>query len=330
MTTRKAAFLLSTLWLAWSAVSAAQDVLRVDVELVNLVATVSDAEGRYVTGLEASDFIVEDESRPQQIAHFSEDTDIPVTIGIALDTSGSMSERMRTALIALDRFVESLHPDDEIIVTTFSSGVKLVEEMGSGREGLPGSLSRVEVSGGTALYDAVADIIGRVQAGRHDKRAVIVLTDGADTLSDLRLNDVLQSVRSHEVLVYALGIDTLQFADPDEHVRFEWPLSPIPGLSGVRRPRWTDAPVDQTVLESFAQASGGQAYLVSGTWTDGIQEEVDRVLDEVAAELRSQYTLGYYPTSPRDGRFHPIRVSVAGQEDYTVRTRNGYLSPDPR
>jgi Ca-activated chloride channel homolog len=327
---RKTAFLLGALWLSWSAVSRAQDVLRVDVELVNLVATVTDAEGRYVTGLEASDFVVEDERELQQVTHFSEDTDIPVTIGITLDTSGSMAERMRTALVALDRFVESLHPDDEIIVTTFSSGVKVVEKMGSGREGLPESLSRVEVAGGTALYDAVADIIDRVQAGRHDKRAVVVLTDGADTLSDLRLNEVLQKVRSHEVLVYALGIDTLEFADADEHVRFDWPLSSIPGLSGVRTPRWRDAPVDQTVLESFARASGGQAYLVSGTWTDGIQEEVDQVLDEVAAELRSQYTIGYYPTSPRDGRFHPIRVRVAGREDYTVRTRNGYLSPDPR
>lgn len=314
--------------LLFAATVRGQETLRVDVDLVTVVATVTDAEGHYVGGLGAEDFVVEDGGVPQQIAYFSEDTDIPVTMGIALDTSGSMVERMRTALTALDRFIEALHPDDEIFVSTFSSRVSVIENLTADRNDLSDALLRVDVGGGTALYDAVADSIERVQNGRHDKRVVVVLTDGSDTTSDLRLSDVLGRIRSAEVLVYAMGIDTLHFAEESDHVRFQWPLTPIPGITGARAPRWTEQPVDVQVLESFAQASGGKAYLVSGTWTDGIQEDVDKVLDEVAAELRNQYTLSYYPSAPRDGRFHPIRIRVKDSND-TVRSRNGYQSPAP-
>jgi VWFA-related protein len=310
-----------------AALPAAQ--LEVDVELVTLVATVTDAEGNYVPGLTAEDFTIADNGQTQGIAHFSEDTDIPVSLGIALDTSGSMAERMRTALAALDSFIESLHPDDEIFVTTFSDRVRLVEDLTSDREDLSEGLTRVEAAGGTALYDAVVDSLERVRAGGHDKRAVLVLTDGSDTTSDMRLPDALEAVRRAEVLVYGLGIDTLRYADPAEHVEFQWPLTPIqiPGVTGTRRRgRFTDEPVELDVLESLADASGGKAWLVSGTWTNG-SGEVDAVLDEVASELRSQYTLGYYPSSPSDGRFHEIRVTV-GNADYTVRTRSGYQSPD--
>jgi Ca-activated chloride channel family protein len=301
--------LLLALILAAAAAATSAPQLEVDVELVTLVATVTDADGNYVPGLRAEDFRIEDNGVPQGIAHFSEDTDIPVTLGVALDTSGSMVERMRTALAALDRFIGSLHPDDEIFVTTFSNRVRLVEDLTTDREELSDGLLRVEAAGGTALYDAVADSLGRVQTGRHDKRAVLVLTDGSDTTSDLRLEDALEAVRRAEVLVYGLGIDTLRFADPAEHVEFRWPLTPIPGIAGVRRRGFTDEAVDLGVLESLAGASGGKAWLVSGTWTNGVGE-VDAVLDEVASELRNQYTLGYYPSSARDGRFHQLEVSL--------------------
>jgi len=305
----------------------AQDTLRVEVELVNIVATVTDREGRYVQALGAGDFQVEDNGVVQEITHFSEDTDIPISLGIVLDTSGSMVDRMRTAITALDRFVDSLHPDDEIFVTTFSNDVRLIEDLSPNRQELPPTLLSVDVSGGTALYDGIADSIARVQKGAHDKRAVIVLTDGSDTASDLSMGKALEVVRGAEVLIYALGIDALRFADEVDHVQFEWPLSPIPGVSGVRAPAWTDLPVDRQVLESFATASGGKAFLVSGTWTGGPEKEIDSILDEVAAELRSQYTLGYYPSQPRDGRYHEVRVHVTGGQ--TVRTRSGYRSPAP-
>jgi Ca-activated chloride channel family protein len=320
---------LAAMLLTVAHASPGQDTLRVDVGMVSLVATVTNGEGAYVQGLDDADFIVEDNGVPQEIAHFSEDTTRPVSLGIALDTSGSMVGRMRTALRALNRFVDALQPDDEIVVTTFSRRVSLVEGLTADRERLSRALGDVDVAGGTALYDAVVDSIGRVQTGTHAKRAVVVLTDGADTLSETGLSDTLEEVRRAEVLVYALGIDTVRFADDSDHVRFDWPLTPIPGLPDLQAPSWTDDPVDLQVLEALARASGGKAFLVSGTWTDGTDAQIDAVLDEVAAELRSQYTLSYYPSEPADGRVHQLRVRIPGT-DYTVRTRSSYRSPDPR
>ena len=318
----------ASLLLTAAAPGSAQDTLRVDVGLVNIVATVTDSEGRYVQELRSEHFVIEDDGVVQEITHFSEDSSMPLSLGIALDTSGSMVQRMRTALDALGRFVNGLHANDEIVVSTFSDGVSFIDGATTERTDWSDALMRVDVAGGTALYDAIVATVRQVQNGEHDKQAVVVLTDGSDTLSDIGLSDALEVIRRSEVLVYALGIDTLQFADDSEHVQFDWPLTAIPGVPGLRAPSWTDDPVDLQVLESFASASGGKAFLVSGTWEDGSDDEINVVLDEVTAELRSQYTLGYYPSAAPDGRLHELSVRVRGV-DYTVRARTTYRSPDP-
>ena len=100
-------------------------------------------------------------------------------------------------------------------------------------------------------------------------------------------------------------------------------------MPGLRAPSWTNEPVDLRILEAFAAASGGDAFLVTSTWTADTDEQIDEVLDEVAAELHSQYTLGYYPSQLPDGRIHQLSVRVPGT-DYTVRARTSYRSPDPR
>ena len=304
-----------------------QETLRVDVRLVNLVATVTDPDGRYVEGLGADDFIVEDDGVEQEIVHFTQGRNIPVSLGIVLDTSGSMQSRMRTALAAIERFIGTLHEDDDVFIMTFSGGVTLIQDLTSDREELSRSLNRVRAVGGTALYDALSESLDKVYEGRHDKRAVLLLTDGADTSSDLEFNETLEAVRKSELLLYPLGIDPTRFADPAEHVTFEWPLSPIPGARGLPRSVGGDEePVDMDVLRSFARASGGKAYLVASTWTGGSATEIDVVLDEVSAELRSQYTLGYYPTTPADGRRHELRVRTR-TGNYQVRARTGYFAP---
>ncbi len=298
-----------------------------DVRLVNVVATVTDPDGRYVEGLRADDFIIEDDGVAQEIVHFTQDRDIPVSGGIVLDTSGSMESRMRTALAAIERFIGTLHEDDDVFVMTFSGNVTLLQDLTSDRRELSRSLRRVRAIGGTALYDALSEGLEKVFEGRHDKRAVLLLTDGDDTSSDLEFEETLEAVRKSELLVYPLGIDPTRFGDPSEHVSFEWPLSPIPGAPGIGRSVGGDEdPVDMDVLRSFALASGGKAYLVASTWTGGSATEIDVVLDEVSAELRSQYTLGYYPATPADGRRHELRVRTRNR-DYLVRARTGYFAP---
>ncbi len=309
-----------------AAVSAgAQDTLRVDVELVTVVATVTDAEGRYVPGLSADDFVIEDNGVPQQIVHFTQDQDIPVSLGILIDTSASMARRMRTALGAIDRFLGTLHFDDDVFLAAFSNRVRLLEDLTSDRAKLSDALRDVREGGGTALYDGMAMGLGKVHEGRHDKHALLVLTDGADVGSDIELDDVLSDLARAEVLVYALGIDPVQ-SDSSSHVRFNWPVTLIPGAAGLPGMRFFDRPVDMDVLRRFAAASGGQAFRVSGVWTDGTADDVDRILDQVAAELRSQYTLAYYPSPETgDGPIHRIRVRVDGA-DHTVRARDEYRS----
>ena len=318
------ALVLSTLAAAFGLTLAAQDTLRVDVRLVTVVATVTDQEGRYVPGLAAGDFIVEDNGVAQDIVVFTQDQDIPVSLGILLDTSASMARRMRTALGAIDRFIRTLHTDDDVFLATFSNRINLVEDLTSDRDRLSDALNGIREMGGTSLYDGLAMGLEKVQEGRHEKRAILLLTDGADITSSLELEEVLEQIESAEVLIYGLGIEPVQ-SDATRHVRFDWPVTPIPGAPGLPRMRALDQPVDMNVLRRFANSSGGTAYQVSGTWTDGTVDDVDAILDEVAAELRSQYTLAYYP-SAGGGRFHRINVRVK-DFDYTVRTREGYRVP---
>ena len=300
----------------------AQDTLRVDVRLVTVVATVTDDTGSYVAGLTSDDFVIEDNGVSEEIVYFTQDQDIPLSLGILLDTSASMARRMRTALGAIDRFIRTLHADDDVFLATFSNRARLVEDLTNDRDRLSDALNDIREMGGTALYDGLAMGLEKVQEGRHDKRAILLLTDGADVRSTLELDEIVDQLERSEVLVYGLGIEPVQ-SDASQHVAFNWPIAPIPGATNLgRMGRVLDRPVDMDVLRRFATSSGGEAYLVSGTWTDGTVEDVDRILDEVAAELRSQYTLAYYPSNSAN-RFDDINVRVANPE-YTVRTRVGY------
>lgn len=319
--------LLSVTVFAGLAGASWQDTLRVDVELVNVVATVTDSEGRYVIGLRAEDFTVEEEGIPQQVVHFTQDSHIPVSMGIVLDTSASMMRRIETALAAIERFVSTLHEEDDVFFATFADKVRLVQDLTSDRTKLSRALLEARPMGGTSLYDAVLASLDRVARGRHEKRVILLVTDGSDTASGRTLDDALDAVQESRVLVYGLGIDRTQFGEPTEHVRFDLPLRTPPGVPPIFQMRIDERPVDMDVLRDFATASGGQAYRVSPTWTDGTADDIDLVLDEVSAELRNQYSLGYYPSNPAKGRYSRIEVRVRNHGDYSVRARSGYLLP---
>jgi VWFA-related protein len=303
-----------------------QDTLRVDVELVNVVVTVTDADGHYVAGLNLDDFVITDAGVPHNVAHFAQDNDIPLSLGIVLDTSASMLKRIDTALAAVERFVGTLHEDDDVFFMTFADRVSLVQDLTRDRRRLSRALLEVRPWGGTSLYDAMVRSLEIVAGGRHDKQAILVLTDGTDTSSEFDLGDALDAVEATEVLVYGLGIDAMRFGDPEEHVRFDWPGNVLPGAANLLQRPLREGPVDMDVLEDFAEASGGQTFRVTRTWEGGRADDIDQVLDEVSAELRNQYSLGYYPTQPGDGLFHKIQVHIRDHDDYSVRTRAGYTA----
>ena len=181
---------------------------RTGVELVNVTATVTDASGRFVPGLTKDDFRVYDDDVAQPISHFSSER-VPVSLGIVLDTSGSMSgEKIHAAREALDRFLfQLLDPQDEVFLYRFDNAPELVEGWTTDKQRISDSLGRIQPRGGTALYDTVAEAVRMAQQGRNRKKAVVIISDGNDTSSRSDIYSVKQLIRQTEVLVYAIGID---------------------------------------------------------------------------------------------------------------------------
>jgi uncharacterized protein YegL len=346
--------------------------LKVDVALINVVATVTDDAGRYVSDLAADDLILEEDGKPQTISHFTQSNDLPVSMGVVLDTSGSMERKIGTATSAVERFIRSIHRDDDIFLLAFSNRPQLLQDFTDDREKLARALRRVTVGGGTALYDALDLSLRKIKQGVQDKKAILLLTDGEDTISESTFEDAQRAVRESELLVYALGISP-SGGNLNERNRIPYPGGPggpndpagrgptggtigipfpvptipilgIPGGSaGPRIPgRFPAFPpqgprqggtrvqvgrdtVDMNVLDALADASGGKAWLLSGNWTDNRGREIQDALDEIAAELRNQYNIGYYPPHDlKDGKWHRIQIRAKNKR-YHVRARKEYF-----
>ena len=178
------------------------------VELINVNATVSDANGRFVPGLRQEDFLVYEDDQPVTVTHFNAER-VPVSLGIALDTSGSMAgNKIQEARTALDRLLfDLLDRQDEIFLYRFSSTPVLLQQWTRDRQQLSRALAHVEPNGGTAMYDAVAESIPLTLQGQNRKKALLVISDGNDTSSATSVRELKAQIRETETLVYAIGID---------------------------------------------------------------------------------------------------------------------------
>ena len=264
--------------------------MKVDVLLINVVATVVDGKGRTVPNLTIDDFIVEEDGQPQTIKHLSPSADLPISIGVILDASGSMQSKIRTAQRAVDRFFSMIHKDDEIFLMTFAMRASLIADFTSDRTTLTNALmTGVNVGGGTSLYDSLYQALQKVKQGRYQKKAVLLVTDGEDTTSLTRFDKALQDIREAEMLVYSVGIKGAP--------GFDMGTDPLSGDSRSSTPNNTT--VDMKVLNRFGEASGGRAWEISEA---AFGKNMDAVLDTIAAELRSQYSIGYYPTPSGERR----------------------------
>ena len=279
----------------------AQNQLRVDVRLVNVFATITDVNGRYVDGLNSDDFVLQEDGVSQEIAHFSHDLDVPVSVGIVLDTSGSMRNKLRTAVTAVDRFIRTIHPNDDIFLMTFASSLELRQDFTDDRDKLSRALRRTNASGSTLLYDALRAGLIKVKSGKHPKRAILLITDGQDTGSAATYEEVLNEIGESELLVYTLGI------------------SPASGGGSSERDS-----VDVSVLQNLAASAGGRAFMLSDVFIGTFGREVEKVLNLIAQELRSQYTLGFYATHADDGKFHSLRIKT--RPGLVARSRPGYIA----
>jgi VWFA-related protein len=329
---------------------------RTGVELINVTATVTDESGRFVSGLKQDDFRVYQDDARQSITHFNSER-VPVSLGIVLDTSGSMDgEKMRAAREALDRFLyQLLDPSDEVFLYRFDSTPVLVEGWTTDRRRITDELARIQPRGGTALFDAVAEAVPLAQGGTHRKKAVLVISDGNDTSSRIDVTSLKQLIRETEVLVYAIGIDSQSTYQGDSPI---WqsplaqiasamqrkPRTPIPlpfPIPGGRRPappptvpppskpnypqpqprsigRDNDR-VNVAALRDITDNSGGRTEIIRGA------RDLDPATAGIADELSKQYYLGYASTGVKDGRWHTIRVEVSNP-NYHVRARRGFVA----
>ena len=290
------------------------DVVRVDTELVTLTATVTDARGRFVANLKQGDFTAYEDGVKQELAYFNTGDRVPVSLGVLFDTSGSMIDKIEGVQDAVEHFVKSVAPGDEIFLIQFSDQAELVQDFTDDRRRILRTVERLEPRGSTALYDAILMGLQRVTQGKHRKRALLLVTDGKDTASGVNFANVLALSRKAEVIVYALGIGHGERGSFGHDNVF----------GGVLRTQISDE-VDMKVLNAFADATGGRAFSLENAHEGG-RDLVDEAAAEVAAELKQQYTLGYRPSNQRrDGAFRQIKVELA-DKSLRVRTKRGYYA----
>ena len=315
---------------------------RTGIELINVTATVTDTRGRFVPDLEKDDFLLYEDGELQTVTHFSSER-VPVSLGIVLDTSGSMDgEKMLAAREAIDRFLfDLLGEDDEVFLYQFSYQPRLVHDWTTDRERLSRALGGIRPRGGTALYDAVADAVLMAEDGRHRKKAVVIISDGNDTNSETGVRELQELIRETEVLVYAIGIDgrgrsgaSRTRRPPMPQPRSPVPLPfPIPGGGGRGRSPlppptnpWpgggavgSDDRVNVSALRDLTDDSGGRTEIIRDP------QDLDPATAGVADELSKQYYLGYPAPGHDDGRWHEIEVEVRNTR-HRVRARRGYVA----
>lgn len=286
---------LGTILLAAALPAHAQDaaVFRSDTELVVLHATVLDSNGRLVTGLPKTAFRVYENGTEQELKIFRQE-DAPVSIGLVIDDSGSMTDKRQKVAAAAMALVEASHPDDEVFVIHFNEKSYLDTDFTHNRKQLEQGLQTFTTHGTTAMRDAVRLAIEHLdRKATEDKKALILVTDGEDNVSDASVEYVVKAAQQSGVLIYGVGI-----------------LSQIPDDETRRAAKQIDA---------LTQATGGQSYYLKDV------SEATATAQAIAHVIRNQYTLAYSPAPPEaNPAFRKIQVAVLNRPELVVRTRSGY------
>ena len=271
------------------------DVFRTGIDLVQMSATVVDADGRLVGDLQLEDFEVFEDGERQTVTHFTRDR-VPLSVGIVLDVSQSMyGQRIDDARLALDRFVaDLLDVEDEVFVLVFNHTPRLEVGWTLGPRQLRHRLDDIRPYGGTSIYDAMMEALPLFARRQHQRAAVLLISDGADTGSHANVRDVRRLLRRSDAFVYAIAIDA-----PDTR--------PI------------NDRVNPFALREITSESGGYTEVVHDS------PELGPATARIADELNHQYTLSYMPSRPPDGSYRSIRVRIVGRDD-RVRTRRGYVA----
>ncbi|MCL4523036.1 MAG: VWA domain-containing protein [Acidobacteria bacterium] len=282
--------------------SAADKRIRVDVDLVLVNTTVTDPYNRLVTGLERENFRVFEDNEEQEIVHFSSE-DVPISIGVVLDMSGSMSNKVDKARLAALQFFKTANPQDEFFLVSFNDRAQLTSRFTSSVEELQNRMMYAGAKGRTALLDAVYLGLSQMKGARNTKRALLIISDGGDNHSRYSERDIKNFVREADVQLYAVGI-----------------FDPL-GFRG-RTPEELNGP---TMLADISEMTGGRSFPVENL------NDLPDIAAKIGMELRNQYVLGYKPGNmDRDGKWRKIKVRLKpprGLPPLNVYARAGYYAP---
>jgi Ca-activated chloride channel homolog len=274
-------------------------VVKTDVRLVLVPVSVTDPAQRLVTGLRAENFQLFEGKKPQEIRHFSSE-DLPVSIGIILDASGSMANKMGRVRDAVNQFCEAANPQDEFFMIVFADQPRLVTDFTSVPENLEKDLLFTQPKGRTALLDAIYMGLHKMKAAKYGKKALLIISDGGDNHSLYGEREVKAAAKEADVMIYSIGIFDRYVPTHEESL-------------GPR------------LLTEIAEPTGGRAFTLAN------EIELPAVANHIGRELRTQYVLGYRPEEmPRDGKWHKIQVKLRLPKKLSflkARARTGYYAP---
>jgi Ca-activated chloride channel homolog len=269
------------------------------VNLVLLPVTITDFFNRTVTGLDKSNFEVFEGKERQDIRNFSGE-DTPVSLGVILDTSGSMKTKISRAREAVVEFLKIANLQDEFFMITFSDRPQEVSDFTSSLENIQGNLLYIAAKGRTALLDAVYLGIEKMARARYARKALLIISDGGDNSSRYTEKELKNLVKEADVLVYAIGIYDHDFVTEEERLG--------PGL-----------------LNDIAEGTGGDAFTIDNP------DELPDTAAKIGLELRNQYVIGYTPKAlAHDGKWHKVKVKLVppkGLPPLQVHAKAGYYAP---
>ena len=274
-------------------------VIRMNVDMVLVPVTVTDPMNRLVTGLEQEDFQILENNGAQKIKSFAAE-DAPVSIGIIFDLSGSMNSKLVRARESILQFAKTANPEDEFFVIGFNDRPELIEDFTNSVEEIQGRLATVRSGHRTALLDAIYFGVAKMKEAKHERKALLVVSDGGDNRSRYTEGEVRSQVRESDVEIYSIGIFDPYAATPEERT------GPI-------------------LLNELCEETGGRLFRV-----DDISEMSD-IAEKISTELRNQYVIGYTPKNgSRDGKWRKVKVKLtppSGLPPLTVHARTGYYAP---
>jgi Ca-activated chloride channel family protein len=266
----------------------------VNVELVDLFASVRDTKGKLITKLRRDDFLVYDNGIPQSISEFSREY-CPLSVLILLDTSGSMAGRkLDNARRSLVQFLKRLNSGDEAMLIAFQARARIVESFTQDLDRMRRDLRRMEGTGSTALYDAILLALDQVNNAHNRRKTLLLISDGINTYGRTQLKDTIETLRRRGVELFAIGMESNLPEDARERA------------------------ATHLILSELTASAGGESFLVSDS------KDLPRVCHTISDQMHNQYTLGYYPPKARTGEWRKIKVETRIPGLTVVTSKTGY------